>query len=752
MSAPRTDLARRTERPDRVQLVLVGAGHAHVQVLRRFMMRPEPDIQITLVVDRPEAVYSGMVPGLVAGEYEVRELEIDGIPLARRAQARCILAAAVDVDPVARRIHVEGRPAVSYDVASLDVGSTIRGLDRPGVYEHALPTRPIRTFVDQLSLRLPSRDSGAESPPLIAVVGAGAAGMELAFTLRARLLAAGVDPKITVLCKGQEVMPRYTTRVAAVIRREAERRGIEIRTRAEVVAVEKDAVVLADDRVPCDLAVWATGAAPVPLFENTALPLDAAGFVRVEPTLQVVGYEDLFAVGDCASIDGYPWIPKAGVYAVREGPVLHDNLRARCKGRPLRAYRPQRDFLALLALGEGQAIGAKWGMSLAGSGMWRLKDFIDRRFMTRFQVLTDAGDDAPDFPSPEEMGMDPDEMVCGGCAAKVGASPLEHALARLPARPADPSVLVGLDRPDDAAVVELPRGDIVLSTIDAFRAFTDDPWLVGRVAAVNAASDVLAKGGRPRHALALVNVPEEDPRRTEETLYQVLAGVRVALDALGISLIGGHTTSGEDLYVGLVITGESEKGAILGVDGLRPGHRLVLTKPLGSGVVLAADMQGRARGAWVNAAFESLVRANDAAARIAREHAASACTDVSGFGFAGHLGEMLRASRMAAVVHLERVPALPGALSLFARGMQSTYHEQNREARRGLAIPDALERHPATELLFDPQTSGGLLFGVTPEREDAVLAALREAGDVHSAVVGEVCEPRGDGALFEVAP
>ena len=294
--------------------------------------------------------------------------------------------------------------------------------------------------------------------------------MELAFTLRARLLAAGVDPKITVLCKGQEVMPRYTTRVAAVIRREAERRGIEIRTRAEVVAVEKDAVVLADDRVPCDLAVWATGAAPVPLFENTALPLDAAGFVRVEPTLQVVGYEDLFAVGDCASIDGYPWIPKAGVYAVREGPVLHDNLRARCKGRPLRAYRPQRDFLALLALGEGQAIGAKWGMSLAGSGMWRLKDFIDRRFVTRFQVLTDAGDDAPDFPSPEEMGMDPDEMVCGGCAAKVGASPLEHALARLPARPADPSVLVGLARPADAAVVELPRGDIVRRTSAAVRA------------------------------------------------------------------------------------------------------------------------------------------------------------------------------------------------------------------------------------------------------------------------------------------
>ena len=162
-------------------LVLVGAGHSHVQVLRRWMMRPVPGVQLTLVVDRPEAVYSGMVPGFVAGDYEAPELEIDAVPLARRAGARVILSPALRVDPLARIVEVEGRPPISWDVASLDVGSTVRGLDLPGVREHALATRPIRGLVDQLDARL----ARLGPKPRILVVGGGAAGLELAFTRRA---------------------------------------------------------------------------------------------------------------------------------------------------------------------------------------------------------------------------------------------------------------------------------------------------------------------------------------------------------------------------------------------------------------------------------------------------------------------------------------------------------------------------------------------------------------------------------------
>jgi selenide,water dikinase len=733
----------------RRELVLVGGGHAHVQVLRRLMMRPLADVRVCVVLDRPEAVYSGMVPGLAAGDYRAHELEIDVVPLARRAGAAVVLSAARRIDPAARRIELEGRPPIPYDVASLDVGSSVRGLDLPGVREHALATRPIRDFVDALGPRLEAARRAAHGAALrVAVVGGGAAGTELAFVLRARLAGEGIAARLSLFCDAPRILGGYPERAARAAARELRRAGIAVRCGARALGVEKDALLLEGERVPADLVVWATGAAPPAELDLGTLPRDAAGFVRVEDTLQVVGCAGLFAAGDCASLDAYPWVPKAGVYAVREGPVLDANLRALLSGRALRAYRPQRDFLSLLNLGERRALAAKWGMAAVGRWVWRWKDHIDRRFVRRFRVLDAAGGDAPGFPTPEQMGMR--EMECGGCAAKVGASALERALARLDPGPRDPRVLLGLERPDDAAAVRTARGDVVLATVDAFRAFCDDPWLVGRVAAINALSDVWAKGGTPRHALTLVTTPAAEPERAEETLYQVLAGVRSALDPLGVSLVGGHSTLGMELFVGLSIHGELDPGASLrALAGLRPGDRLILSKPLGTGVILAADMQGRAAGGWVRAAHASMARPNERAARVAAASDASGGTDVSGFGLAGHLGSLLRASAVSACLELRALPALEGALALLAAGRRSSFHAQNAEARSGVRITASGALEPAAELLFDPQTSGGLLFGVAPERVEPALAALRAAGDVEAACIGRVEPPRSDELLIE---
>lgn len=724
--------------------VLVGGGHAHVQVVRRFMMRPVSGVRLTLVLDRAEAVYSGMVPGLVAGDYAAHELEIDCWPLARRADARVVLAPAIRVDPTARKVELEGRPPVAYDLASLDVGSSVRGLDLPGVRDHALATRPIRQFIDRLEARLRAAEGEAGSEPLrVAVVGGGAAGVELAFTLEARLRTAGRAAELTVVAEDDRPLPGVARRVAERALRELARRRIAWRGGARVEAVLKDAVVVDGERVPCHLAVWATGAAPQPLGAASALPLDPRGFVRVRDTLQVVGHDDLFAVGDCAALEAHPWVPRAGVYAVRQGPVLDANLRARTAGGALRPYRPQRDFLALLNLGDRHALGSKWGRTASGRAVWRLKDAIDRRFMRRFQVLDADARPAPDFPAPDAMGDE--SMACGGCAAKLEAPRLDAALARLAPAPADPSVLLGLAQPDDAAAWR--QGDATLvATLDAFRAFTDDPWLVGRVAAVNAVSDVYAVGARPGHALALVSIPEAEGARAEELLYQVLAGVRAALDPLGVALVGGHTTRGAELQVGLSVTGMLEPGdAAWALAGLAPGDALVLTKPLGTGVLLAADMQGRLPGCWVEPLHASLVRPNAEAARVARRLGVRAATDVSGFGLARHALEMARASDVRVRLHAAALPALPGAENLLAQGLRSSFHEQNRLGPSELEAPDG----PPSELGFDPQTSGGLLLAIPEERATELVEALREAGDPASRV-GHVSPATGPGPRLAV--
>ena len=385
--------------------------------------------------------------------------------------------------------------------------------------------------------------------------------------------------------------------------------------------------------------------------------------------------------------------------------------------------------------------------------------------MRRFQVLDAEGEPIPGFAKAGAgmAGGDEamEEMECGGCAAKVGPSPLAAALGRLAPSHPDPSVLLGLAAGDDAAALRTPSGDVVLATVDAFRAFVDDPWRVGRVAAVNAVSDLLAKGASPRHALAMVTVPWGTPGQNEEVLYQVLAGVRAALDPLGVSLVGGHSTAGPELFVGLSVTGDAAPGGrVLGIVGLEPGDALVLTKPLGTGVLLAADARGLAPASWMEAATASMERDNAAAAALALDFDAKACTDVSGFGLAGHLYEVLSASRVAAEIRASMIPLLPGALALSLSGLRSSFFLQNAGQRSRIlqtvtraeplsvhSLPPLpslplLPSRPESEaeareaLLFDPQTSGGLLMGVRAEQADSLVEALRAGGDVAAAVIG----------------
>jgi selenide,water dikinase len=731
----------------RHDLVLVGGGHAHIQVLKRWAMAPVPGARLTLVVDRPVAVYSGMVPGFVAGQYSREDLEIDVRPLALRAGARCIVAPATGLDPEARRLLLDGRPPIVYDTVSFDVGSAVAGLEVPGAREHAIPTRPIGEFVrrvDELLAAARGRDSFR-----VVVVGAGAGGVEVAFALTARL---GSEPgrraDVLLLESGPRVLPGYAASAARRVQAAAAARAMTIRCDATVTRVEPHAVHLAGgERLPTDATVWVTGAAVLPILTGSGLETDGRGFVRIGPTLQCRGRDDVFAVGDCAAWTAGPALAKAGVYAVRQGPVLAHNLMARARGRRLRAYRPQRDFLSLLNLGDGHAIGTKWGVAAEGASLFSLKDWIDRRFVRRFQVL--GPDDAvtPVFAASPMPGGD---MLCGGCAAKVGESALTRALERLgPA--SHPAVILGLAQPDDAAAVETDRGEIVAATVDGFRAFADDPYLVGRVAAVNAVSDLWAKGVAPRFALAQVTVPDDEPARAEETLYQVMAGARAGLDADAVTLVGGHTTTGPELVVGFAVWGlAGSPDALIRLGGLAPGDHLVLTKPLGTGVLLQADMRGLARGEWIEAACASMLRSNGPAARAAGPLRPSAATDVTGFGLAGHLGSMLRASKASAVLDLDALPALPGALSLLGRGIRSTAHPENAKARRAMRVDEATARRPALDLLFDPQTSGGLLLGMPAERGEALRRALRAAGDPGAAIIGVVAAPRADGALIEV--
>ena len=370
---------------NRHHLVLVGGGHSHVEVLRGWQRQPAPGARLTAVVDRPLAVYSGMVPGFVAGQYDLHDIELDVHGLARKAEAGWVGAKVTGLDVHARRLTVESLPSIAYDTVSFDVGSTASGLDRPGVGDHALKTRPIGDFVQAVDALI----GRAKSQPRfrLVVVGGGAAGVELAFAFRARFDRLGLrEASVLLIEAGPRVLRGYPDSAARRVGANARAKGIEIRCGAGVAAAHRDALTLGDGtRLPCDAFAWVAGAAGLPLFDGAGLERDERGFVKVRETLQTVGHDEIFATGDCASLVTAPDLAKAGVYAVRQGPVLARNLRGLLAGRPLEPYRPQRDFLSLLNLGDGRAMASKWGLAAEGAWAWRLKDWIDRKFVQRYR-------------------------------------------------------------------------------------------------------------------------------------------------------------------------------------------------------------------------------------------------------------------------------------------------------------------------------------------------------------------------------
>ena len=708
-------------------LVLAGGGHAHVHVLKSFAMRPVPGVRLTLVARDVETPYSGMLPGWVAGRYRFDECHIDLGRLARFAGARLVHDEATGIDRAAAHLLCRAHPPIRWDFLSLDIGSAPRSHDVPGAAEHTVAVKPIAQFAARWEALV---ERARLAPRLrLAVVGGGAGGVELALAAQHRLAAIGTAALGVTLVTAETLLPTHNSGVRRRFERLFAERGIAVATRAAVVRVEPGALCCADGRqIAFDEALWVTEAGAAPWLAETGLTLTADGFVAIEETLRSPADPRIFAAGDVATMLAHPR-EKAGVYAVRQGPPLAANLRRALAGQKLRRAMPQRRGLALIGTGDGRAVASRGRFAAEGAVWWRLKDWIDRRWMRRYSNLP-------------EMTPEPGEgpMRCGGCAAKVPAAVLGRVIERL--RPAaGDMVAIGLDSPDDAALIAFPGAPPLLQSVDFFRAMVTDPYLFGRIAATHALNDIYAMGALPDTALAIATLPPARPAIVEHDLFHMLRGALDVLEPAGAALVGGHSAEGAELALGFAVTGRAPLGKLLRKGGLRNGDRLVLTKPLGTGVILAADGRGVAPAQVVAGAIATMLQPAGPAAACLAAHGATACTDVTGFGLVGHLVEMLRASGCEAVLDPEAVPALDGALELIERGITSSLHADNLGALA--ALDSAARTCPMAPLLIDPQTAGGLLAGLPAERASRCLAELRRLG-YRAALIGRI-EASGTG-------
>ncbi|MGQ0610738.1 MAG: selenide, water dikinase SelD [Paracoccaceae bacterium] len=710
-------------------IVLVGGGHTHALVALMWAMDPLPGVRLTLINPGPVAPYTGMLPGFVAGHYQRDEIMIDLIALARRAGARIILDRAVGLDLAARQVLLERRGRLGYDLCSVDIGITSDLPDLAGFAEYGLAAKPLSTFAERWEAfaTAPRRD-----PARVVVIGGGIGGVELALAAQHRLAGSGPAPQVSLVERGDALMAALPAGARRVLHTALRGAGITVHLGAEPSSLRAGELVLGDGRIlPADMVLSVAGARPQPWLAETGLALHQ-GFIAVDRHLRSSD-PAVFAAGDCAHLTGAPR-PKAGVFAVRQAPVLLANLKAAVTGGALRPYAPQGDYLKLISLGGKSALAEKWGLVARGAALWRQKDRIDRAFMDRFApmpmpppALSGAAARVPGLA--EALGTRP---LCGGCGAKLGPLALTGALSALP-QAARADVLRGVG--DDAAVLRHGAGLQVITT-DHLRAFTADAGLMARLTVIHALGDIWAMGAAPQVALSQVTLPRLSEAKAAEMLAEITAAAAEVLRAEGADLVGGHSSTGAELTIGFTITGLAERA--LGKTGARAGDALILTKPIGTGTILAAEMSGLGApglilGEAVAAALAQMGRPQGAAARILAPHA-RAMTDVTGFGLAGHLAEMLAPGGLSADLEAAALPLLPGALALAQAGAASSLAQANRAGLQGRL---EMDEGPLKALMVDPQTCGGLLAALPAEQAAPTLDRLRAAG-VIAARIGTV--------------
>ena len=369
------------------RVVLLGGGHSHLEVVRRFGANPAPHVEISLVDPAQFATYSGMLPGLIAGHYGFDDCHVDLARLAQQCGVRFLPLRACGMDIARRQIALSDGTVLDYDVASLDVGSTPPTAGTPGAAEHAIAAKPFTIFAQRWDRLIAAAQAGTLRK--VVVIGGGAAGVELALAMHHRMAQATMPHPIdfAVVTDAQCLLPDHNRQTRAALERALTQRGIAVYLNSRVTCVESTRVIVdgTAHAIASDTTIWATGAGAPSWLADTGLALDVQGFIRIDERLASVSNPEIFAAGDCATIDGHRY-PKSGVYAVRQGPVLAENLRRVLAGERLASYLPQQRALALISTGNRYAVASYGRYALEGAWVWRWKDYIDRKFMRRYRA------------------------------------------------------------------------------------------------------------------------------------------------------------------------------------------------------------------------------------------------------------------------------------------------------------------------------------------------------------------------------
>jgi selenide,water dikinase len=699
-------------------LVFIGGGHTHSLVLRMLAMQPIANVRLTLITDTLLTPYSGMLPGYIAGHYSLAETHLDLNKLCQAGQIRLIHGRVCGIDVINKTVQLDSQASIGYDKVSINTGST-PNVDIAGAREFGVGVKPVSQLTATWQKLLSQKTD--QGTPHWAVIGGGAAGIEMVLAIAHRFKHAGDNLKLSLVQSSALLLPGYHHNVQKKVALALKQYEIELVTDFRVSRVTKNALEAnTGQTLSIDQSIWCTPATAPKWPSLAGLDTDPAGFIAVNEFLQSTSHSDVFACGDVAAMIKSPR-PKAGVYAVRSAPFLTKNLTAAFSGQKMQPVSLQTNFLSLISLGGKSAVGQRGWFSLNGEWVWRWKNQIDQKFMALFVK------NLPTMPK-----MDNEPMHCGGCGSKIGPELLSDTLQELSIYPNE-NFNTDLTQAEDAAVAAVVNNTSLFQSIDGFRAFSDDYYKLGIAATHHAVNDLYAMGLQPTSAQVWANLKFEHPRLIKRDFKRLMQGVTETLIHHETTLIGGHSTEGIETHLALVVNGVGVSA--WNKNAIAEGDWLLLNKPLGTGIILAADAQAVASTQSVEALWEHLLQSNRAFFLALENKNIHAATDVTGFGLIGHVLEMLKGTQCSITIKTDSVPLISGALELSRQGFESTLMPQllwmlNQCDSENIDIA-------LLKCMLDPQTNGGLLVSVAADVGREIIAKT------DAVKIGEVCKAAG---------
>ncbi len=678
----------------------------------------KPAGMITLVNKESTTIYSGMFPGVLAGKYKIDKILIDLRTIASKAGVSFVMAEIEGIDLKKKKLLLVGRPEIEYSLLSLNIGTKTNLNSRSLIRRDKDLVVPIKPFSESYKFIVAQdihKDDSLAKP--FVIIGGGFAGIEIAFSLRKRW------PKRSILLK-----VKSGRKINKNLLRYLKDLNIEITQKNPSISYP---------RLIC------TGNKSYDWIKDSGLPIDKNGRVLTKKTLQVLNYPELFAVGDCGVIKHH-FRPSSGVWAVRSAKPLAKNLELISKGLKLEEWKPQRKAIQLLDINfankESKAF-ISWGGVVMGpyNFLSRLKELIDKKFISKFYLIKKID---------SEMFSGTEMIKCRGCAAKLAFIPLKSALNKLD--------LIETSTDDSINIGILKSSKTLIQSVDGFPSLVSDPWLNGRLLAFHSCSDIWACGGSVISAQSVVKLPSLQNHLQQELLFQLLEGINSALTIQGAKLIGGHTLESRkiseepfslDIESSLMVNGIiDEKKYFWSKGGMEKGDQILISRPLGTGIIFAAFMNGQIKPHLLDLVLKEMNRSQHYIVNYINQltninlHSKiiNACTDITGFGLLGHLSEMLESTNndklkknlepLKIILELDNIPVYDGVKELIDQGFESSLAPSNeiflknidgdKNLRFDLVSNNFFSNesfyNKMLKILIDPQTCGPLVVSCSP--------------------------------------